>query len=108
MKTLKINFMSAPLRGKIFMILVISGFVFSLINTVINYLLDLAPVTIFVAIITSLLCLGLLLYALKVKEYDKPTIIGFVILILFIYTSLWLANYGVRGSIPYFIILIPF
>ncbi|MBN2794141.1 MAG: GGDEF domain-containing protein [Clostridia bacterium] len=104
MRYLKNKFLNAELNGKVFYILVLSGFLFSVINTIINIILNLSIITVFSAMGTALLCLILIIYAFKTNEYKKASKFGFIILIALIYPSLWIHNNGIKGSIPYFII----
>jgi diguanylate cyclase (GGDEF)-like protein len=93
-----------PLQGKVFYILVLAGLSFAIINTVINIILGLNLMTIITAIVTATLCLGLFIYAIIHNDYARPAFVGFLILICFIYPSLWIFNFGSKGPTPYFII----
>lgn len=92
------------LQGKVFYLLVITGMIFAAINTSINILLGLDIITVIASILTGILCLILLIYSRKTNNYSTASLIGFILLILFLYPSLWISNFGVRGPTPYFII----
>lgn len=100
----KRKFSIAPLKGKVFFILVLAGCLFSLMTIVINIALGLDFMTVISALATAIMCMFLFAYAFKTEDYTWPARIGFFLMIVILFPILWIHNNGVRGSIPYFII----
>ncbi len=103
-KKIKQLYQSAPLQGKIFYLLIIIGAFFALVNTILNLILDLPIATVVISILTSITCIFILMYTAKKGSYAKAAFMTFLLLIVFIYPSLWITNAGSRGPTAYFLI----
>lgn len=96
-KSVKAFYISLPLQGKLFYLMIILGFIISSLNTVVNLVLRLSAYVVLTTFLTAILCLIIMLFALKTKNYLRMAVITFSLLILFVYPSLWFFNDGSLG-----------
>jgi diguanylate cyclase (GGDEF)-like protein len=91
-----------PLEIRILVFASIGGSLFAVFTGLANFFLNIGPVMILTSLVTGLISLCVLYFAIVKRQYKVPAYLGILALVLVMYPVMWINNAGSHGPMAFF------